>query len=448
MISEYWLVNMKTSSIFGATLVAIMVIFGSSAMILIPTQTEATSCPNGICPQFSDSITNVTVNPASGSAPFLVTLGVTTTGASPKTVIWAFGDGQTTSGNFTKISHTYGSGGNYTGSVEVDFKDGQDDHQSFSVSVTGTIGGGTVGPGATVPNPKLGTQTGYQYLLQEHNNTLTATSQPQLSVATNSPTYGQGDTIVIHGAVKDMSNATAVTMTIINPVKNLVSILQFVPASDGSFSKTVLATGPLWTTAGNYTVKAQYGPALNATSSFYFSGGNGKSIINKIVNGTYSIQAGQVMYNIPYTIQGGTIQSMQVIPSQSSIVITISSTADGSLTVNLPRALIDAKQQPPVSSGPNNTVTTQYNQAELPDQPFIVQINGQNVKVSETTNPNSRTLGIPFHKGDSAIYIIGTIATPEFGPIAALVLAIAIISIIAVSAKTGLRFTPKHYGSS
>ena len=34
-------------------------------------------------------------------------------------------------------------------------------------------------------------------------------------------------------------------------------------------------------------------------------------------------------------------------------------------------------------------------------------------------------------------------AVPEFGPIAALVLAIAIISIIAVSTKTGLRFSPK-----
>jgi phosphate transport system substrate-binding protein len=34
-------------------------------------------------------------------------------------------------------------------------------------------------------------------------------------------------------------------------------------------------------------------------------------------------------------------------------------------------------------------------------------------------------------------------AVPEFGPIAALVLAIAIVSIIAVSTKTGLRFNPK-----
>ncbi|HWY35665.1 MAG TPA: PEFG-CTERM sorting domain-containing protein, partial [Nitrosopumilaceae archaeon] len=35
-------------------------------------------------------------------------------------------------------------------------------------------------------------------------------------------------------------------------------------------------------------------------------------------------------------------------------------------------------------------------------------------------------------------------SVPEFGTIAALVLAIAIISIIAVSAKTGLRLVPKY----
>ena len=450
MISEYWLANMRASSIVGATLVAIMVIFGTSAMILIPKQTEASpsTCPNGVCPQFSDAITNVSVNPASGSAPLLVKLGVTTTGTSPKSVTWSFGDGSALGGNFTSTTHTYHSGGNFTGTVEVFFKDGQDDTQQFQISTTGTLAGGTVGANATVPNPKEGTQTAYQYFLQEHNNTLTATSQPQLSVSTNSPSYGQGDSIVIHGAVKDQTNRTDVTMEITNPVKNLVTIVEITPALDGSFSKTVLATGPLWTTAGNYTIKAQYGPAVNATYSFYFSGGTGSSIINKLVNGTYSLQAGQMMFNIPYTIQGGTIQSIQAIPSQSSVVITISSTSDGSLTVDLPRTLIDAKQQPPSSSGVNNTVTTQYNQAELPDQPFIVQINGQNVKASQTADPNSRILGIPFHKGDTTIYVIGTFAAPEFGPIAALVLAIAIVSIIAVSAKTGLRFMPKYYSSS
>jgi predicted secreted protein with PEFG-CTERM motif len=39
---------------------------------------------------------------------------------------------------------------------------------------------------------------------------------------------------------------------------------------------------------------------------------------------------------------------------------------------------------------------------------------------------------------------VGATPIPEFGPIAALVLVIAIVSIIAVSAKTGLRLMPKY----
>ncbi len=61
-----------------------------------------------------------------------------------------------------------------------------------------------------------------------------------------------------------------------------------------------------------------------------------------------------------------------------------------------------------------------------------------------STTTTARTLSIPFTNGTQEIEIIGTQIIPEFGPIAALVLAIAIISIIAVSAKTGLRFMPKY----
>ena len=79
------------------------------------------------------------------------------------------------------------------------------------------------------------------------------------------------------------------------------------------------------------------------------------------------------------------------------------------------------------------------------DDSFIVLIDGAEVKPSgEETNNSFRTLTIQFLQGDQDIEIIGTWIVPEFGAIAALVLAIAIISIIAVSAKTGLRFMPKY----
>jgi predicted secreted protein with PEFG-CTERM motif len=65
--------------------------------------------------------------------------------------------------------------------------------------------------------------------------------------------------------------------------------------------------------------------------------------------------------------------------------------------------------------------------------------NGQYTLYAQQGNEQARTNQVQFQ-------IAGQIPTkvPEFGPIAALVLAIAIISIIAVSAKTGLRFMPKY----
>jgi predicted secreted protein with PEFG-CTERM motif len=49
-----------------------------------------------------------------------------------------------------------------------------------------------------------------------------------------------------------------------------------------------------------------------------------------------------------------------------------------------------------------------------------------------------------FPEGAEEIEIIGTFVIPEFGAIAALILAVAIISIIAVSAKTRLNVFPKY----
>jgi len=60
------------------------------------------------------------------------------------------------------------------------------------------------------------------------------------------------------------------------------------------------------------------------------------------------------------------------------------------------------------------------------------------------TTHTDRTLAIPFKNGTQQIEIVGTFVIPEFGPIAVMVLAIAIISIIAISKKTGLRLLPKY----
>ena len=50
---------------------------------------------------------------------------------------------------------------------------------------------------------------------------------------------------------------------------------------------------------------------------------------------------------------------------------------------------------------------------------------------------------IPFYNGSEEIEIIGTFVIPEFGTIAAIILAVAITSIIVLSAKTRLSIIPK-----
>src|SRR5579885_930040 len=111
-----------------------------------------------------------------------------------------------------------------------------------------------------VTNPKGNQTTAYDLLQQEANQTggISKATLPPLVVNTDLPTYNQGDTIVITGHVRDTQNATAVTLRVFNSLKNMISVAQLLPTSDGSFTKTFLATGPLWKAAGNYTIVAQY----------------------------------------------------------------------------------------------------------------------------------------------------------------------------------------------
>jgi predicted secreted protein with PEFG-CTERM motif len=300
-----------------------------------------------------------------------------------------------------------------------------------------------------VQQPDANQTNAYQYLQQEANQSGTGvikTTLPPLTIQTDLSTYNQGDKIVMSGQVRDLQNATDVTVRVMNPLQNLVKVDQIQPAADGTFTSSFLATGPLWINAGNYTIIVQYGLYTNATHTFHFNGGTGSSTVTQSINGTYPLQSGNQIYNIPYEIKGATVTSMSILSSTYTLQINLSpATAAGSITVTIPRVLIDAKTLPPPNLDANLTKgTAAVSTSTLPDTNFIVTVGNKATQFSEIKGQTSRILSIPFNTGDSTIDIVGTIIVPEFGPIAALVLAIAIISIIAVSAKTGLRFMPKY----
>ncbi len=267
---------------------------------------------------------------------------------------------------------------------------------------------------------------------------------PPLSVRTDSDSYDQGDTVVITGLVKHPEEGIPITLRILDSNSKLVGIDQFSPATDGSFSRTYVATGPLWKAAGNYTIIAQYGSAQQAETTFVFTGGSGTTEINPVEKKVFKVNLGdQGTFDVGYIIKGGMVQSMEVDYDGLALVITIEATKDGTITVTLPRDLIDAKK--PANLSPDDILAGKtVDPKDLEDDDFFVLIGGEEASFEETKSKTSRTLSIGFLADDTQIEIVGTQIVPEFGPIAALVLAVAVISIIAVSAKTRLRLMPKY----
>lgn len=247
-----------------------------------------------------------------------------------------------------------------------------------------------------------------------------------ITVATDQDSYDDGDIITVTGLVRERLSGYPVTLQVISANGNLVTVEQLDVSDDKTYGIDITAGGALWKSAGTYTIKVLYGTETRtAETTFEFSGStggptpSGKSIA---VEGTDFL--------INYSIRGGKVIS--IVPSlpDKSLIITIETTNDGELTVTLPRGLIDAKLGPDGMSGE--------------DDVFFVLVDGAEVDFDETTTSEDRTLTIPFEDGTTEIEIIGTFVIPEFGAMAAIILAVAIVSIIAVSARTRLSILPRY----
>ncbi|MDH2907307.1 MAG: hypothetical protein PXX83_04330 [Candidatus Nitrosotalea sp.] len=124
--------------------------------------------------------------------------------------------------------------------------------------------------------------------------------------------------------------------------------------------------------------------------------------------------SGQQTFNVNYSIDGGTVSSMSVNTSDESLRVGVSTTGNGTMTITLPRTLIDS------------TINGQ-------DDQFFVLADGENVDFQESKSNTDRTLTISFLDGTQEIEIIGTHVVPEFGPVVSLILVITMILIITIS---------------
>ena len=116
-----------------------------------------------------------------------------------------------------------------------------------------------------------------------------------------------------------------------------------------------------------------------------------------------------------YDISGGHVISATVNTNDNSVIINIDADDDGTLTIS------------PSTSTQKGI--------------FMVLVDGEE---SDDAEINGNTVIVPFGAETEQIEIIGTFVIPEFGTIAAMILAVAIISIVAISAKSRLSIVPRY----
>ncbi|MDE1765221.1 MAG: hypothetical protein KGI27_02985 [Thaumarchaeota archaeon] len=212
-------------------------------------------------------------------------------------------------------------------------------------------------------------------------------ANPNITVKTDKSSYIFGDTIVISGTVKTVLEGDTITIQILDPYSNLIRASQANVAQDGTYTGSVEITGSEWKSSGVYTVLIQYGSEVQTQTTFAFTA------TTIPINGIFQVQIpnNPQIFNVPYTIFGGSVTNMSVNILDPSLTVSLLSVNYGAIALSLQRSLLDAKTS-------NDT-----------DEPFTILIDGTEITPQkEQVTSNDRTLTIQFLQGDKNIQIIGT----------------------------------------
>ncbi len=253
---------------------------------------------------------------------------------------------------------------------------------------------------------------------------------PTMTITTDSESYVSGDAIVVSGNVGLFQPHTPIVIQIWHD-STLVGVAQETVAEDGGFSATFRAQGALWSSDGVYTVRASYGVDNISEVTFTFYGDIKLSEIELTIYDVNLPDGGT--FDVGYMIKGGELIKIEIIPENFSLLAEISTNTNGYLILELPNEQILSEKM----DGSDERFIILIYETDEDD----VGIETSYEEIGSTSN--TRTIKIPFDIGDKKIEIIGTWVVPEFGAIAGLVLAAAIISIIVLSAKTRLNVIPK-----
>ena len=243
-------------------------------------------------------------------------------------------------------------------------------------------------------------------------------SASPITVSTDRDTYDHESIISVTGNVESIRSGTPVTYKVINSISNIVTIGQNEVNDDGTFAFTLNTKGNTWKYDGEYVIRVQYGSNVNNWAVVNLVGGEMISNTTTPPDSTRSAECSDTSFAIadnciPYTLTSGELINTMI--NNVSITLYVN-TEDGAGSLELSElrdVLIDT---------------------------HTVLVDGQqwdDVMIDENT------VMVMYPAGTTSISIYAAKVIPEFGTIAVIILAIAITSVLAVTAKTRLVIQPK-----
>jgi predicted secreted protein with PEFG-CTERM motif len=252
-----------------------------------------------------------------------------------------------------------------------------------------------------------------------------------ITMETDKDVYDHSSVITVTGHVDpvDIKNSEVTIIVKSTNPPGIVQIDQISVNSDGDFSTMIETANVIMKKDGTYLIYAQYANAEITVSveltDAIEAADIGTAVTGTAVTGTDAIgPSGESFYKfgdgqIEYDITCNATPAFFGNADDDSIVIYLDSTDDGILTITLHEELIKPFE----------------------DGTFVVIADNQEM---EDYTQIGNTLTIPCVAGTEKIEIHGSWAIPEFGVIAAMILAVAIVSIIVVTAKTKLSLVPRY----
>ncbi|QLH06588.1 hypothetical protein [Nitrosopumilus ureiphilus] len=122
--------------------------------------------------------------------------------------------------------------------------------------------------------------------------------QNSIDVTTDKASYSEGEIILVTGKVRDLYSGTPVSVIIIDPNGDLVSMSQVQVSTDKKFSTELTVGGALMEVKGTYTITAQYGTENRSAKTTFEFGGIARitlsSNVDLVANGSNVIITGNI----------------------------------------------------------------------------------------------------------------------------------------------------------